>query len=86
MCYDQQNLKDILDAAIISTSEESTYDNPNVSMTPKPVNKPTTRKSLCLFTNVFNVKNKTAKLRVGAAKPKRRSMKIGNILWNKKNK
>ena len=39
------------------------------------------RKSLCLFTNILNVKKKTAKRRVGAAKSKRKSMKVGNRLW-----
>ena len=42
--------------------------------------------SLCLFTNILNVKRKTEKLRIGATKSKRRAMKLGNSLWTKKKK
>ena len=38
-CDDQQNLKDILDAAMVSTPEGVTYDSPNVPMTSTPVKK-----------------------------------------------
>ena len=55
-------------------------------MTSTPVKKKSSRKSLCLFTNIFDVKKKTAKRRVGAAKSKRRSMKVGNSLWTNKTK
>ena len=34
---DQQNLKDIIDAAILSTPEGITDNSPNVHMTSKPV-------------------------------------------------
>ena len=36
-CDDQQNIKDIIDAAIISTLEGVTDNSPNVHMTSKPV-------------------------------------------------
>ena len=36
-CDDQQNLKDIIDAAILSTPEGVTDNSPNVHMAPKPV-------------------------------------------------
>ena len=39
---------------------------------------------MCLFTNIFDVKKKTAKFRVGAAKSKRGAMKVGNSLWKNK--
>ena len=55
-------------------------------MTSAPVKKPSARKSLCLFTKIFDVKKKTAKHRIGAAKSKRKAMKVGNILWTKKTK
>ena len=42
-------------------------------MASTPVKKQSARKSQCLFTKIFDVKNKTAKLRVGAAKYKRRA-------------
>ena len=38
-CDDQQNLKDIIDAAILSTPERETDNIPNVHMTSKPVKK-----------------------------------------------
>ena len=78
---DQQNLKDILDADMVLTPEEVIYDSPNVPMTSTPVKKPSASKSLCLFTNILNVKKKTAKRRVGAAGSKCRAMKVGNSLW-----
>ena len=54
-CDDQQNIKDIIDAAIVSAPEVVTDDSPNVPMTSTPVNKQSARKSLCLFTNILNV-------------------------------
>ena len=83
-CYYQQKLKDILDADMVSTTEGVTYDGPNMPMASTPVKKPSARKSLCLFTNILNIKNKTAKCFIGAAKSKRRSMEVGNSLWTKK--
>ena len=86
-CDDQQNLKDLLDAAMVSTPEGVIDNSPNVPMTSTPVKKPSARKSLCLFTNILDVKQKTAKHRIVAAKSKRRSMKVGTSLWtNKKRK
>ena len=80
-CDDQKNLKDILDANMMSTPEGVIYDNPNEPMTSTPFKKPSARKSLCLFTHILNVKKKTAKIRVGAEISKRRAMKLGNSLW-----
>ena len=70
----QQNLKDILDAAMVSNPEGVTDDSTNVPMTSTPVKKLSARKSLCLFINIFDVRKKTAKRRIGAAKSKRRAM------------
>ena len=83
-CDYQQNLKDILDYAMVLTPEEVTYDSPNVPMTYTPVKKPSSRKSLCLFTNILNVEKNPSKICVGAAKSKRRSMKVGNIMCTNK--
>ena len=55
-------------------------------MASKPVKKPSARKSLCLFTNILDVKSKTAKHTFVAAKSKRKSMKVCNSLWTKKQK
>ena len=85
-CDDQQKIKDIIDDAMVSTAEEVTDNITNVPMTSTPVKKPSARKSLCLFTNIFNVKKKTAKRCIGAEKYKRRAMKVGNILWTNKTK
>ena len=54
-CDDQQNLKDIIDAAILSTPEGFTDHSPNVHTTSTLVKKPSARKSLCLFTNILDV-------------------------------
>ena len=80
-CYDQQNLKDIIYAAILSTLEVVTDNSPNVRLTSSPVNKPSARKSLCLFTNIFDVQPKTAKYCFVAAKSRRKAIKVCNSLW-----
>ena len=71
---------------MVSTPEGVTYDCPNVPMTSTPVKKPSDRKSLCLFTNILNVKKKTAKRRIGAAKYNSRSIKMGDSLCTNKTK
>ena len=83
-CDDQQNLKDILEADLLSTPQGVTYDSPNMPMTSTPVKKPSARKSLCLFTNILNVKPKTEKRRFVAENSKRKAIKVGNSLWTKK--
>ena len=45
---------------MVYTPEEVTNDSPSLIMTKTTVNKPSARKSLCFFTNIFDVKNKTA--------------------------
>ena len=44
MCDNKKNLKVILDAAMVSTPEGVIDNSPNVSMTSKPVKKPSSRK------------------------------------------
>ena len=85
-CDDQQNLRDILDATMVSTKYEVTDDIPNAPMTSTPVKKTSARKELYLFTNILNVKNKTARRRIGSEESKRRAMQGGNSLWTKKTK
>ena len=82
-CDDQQNLKDIIYADILSTPEGVTDNSPNVHMTTTPFKKPSASKSLCLFTNILDVQPKTAKRRFVAAKYRRKSMKLCNSLWTK---
>ena len=55
-CDDQQNLKAIIDAAILSTPEVVTDNITNVHITSTPIKKQSARKSLCLFTNILDVK------------------------------
>ena len=80
---DKQNLKDILESALLSTPEGVINNSPNMHMISSPVKKSSARKSLCLFTNILDVKPKTGKRFFVAAKSKRRSMKLGNIIWTK---
>ena len=83
---DQQNLNYILDAAMVSTPEVVTDNIPNMPITSTPVKKPSASKSLCLFTNILDVKPKTEKRHIVAAKSKFRAMKVGTIQWTKKRK
>ena len=54
-CDDQQNLKYIIDAAILSSPEGVTDNSTNVYLTPSPVKKSNARKSLSLFTNILDI-------------------------------
>ena len=83
-CDDQQNLKDIIEDAILSTPEGFTDNSPYVHMTSSPVKKPSARKSLCLFTNILDVKPTTAKRFFIAVKSRHKAMKLCNSLWTKK--
>ena len=77
----QQNRKNILDADMVYNPQEVTDDKPSLPMTSTTVKKPSDRKSRCLFTNLFDGKNKTAKCCVRSEKSNRRAMKVGNSLW-----
>ena len=66
-CDDQQNLKDIIDDAMVSTIEVVTYYSPNVHMKSTTVKKPSARESMFLFTKIFDVKKKIAKRHIVAA-------------------
>ena len=50
-------------------------------MTSTPVNKPSDIKSLCLFTNILDVKSKTSTRLFGAAKSKRKAIKYVTTPW-----
>ena len=54
-CDDQQQFKDIIEAAMVSTPEGFTNKIPISLMTSTPVKKPSPQKSLCLFTNILEV-------------------------------
>ena len=76
-CDDQQKFKDILEADIVSNPEEITDDSPIFPMTQTTVKKPSASKSLRLFTNIFDIKKRTAICCVGATKSKIRAIKYG---------
>ena len=84
ICDDQQNIKDIIDAAILSNPKVVIDYSPNLPMISTSVKKPSASKSLCLFTNILGVKPKTEKRRFAAAKSRSKSMKVGSNLWTKK--
>ena len=85
-CDDQKNIKDITDAAMVYTPKRVTYNITNSPITSTPVKKPRARKSLCLFINILNFRQKTAKRRIVAAKSKRRAIKVGNVMCTNKTK
>ena len=49
-------------------------------MTSTPIKKPSTQKSLCMFTNILEVKENSHR-RVGATKSKRKAIKFENTPW-----
>ena len=55
-CVDQQQFKEILEAAMVYTTERFTNDSTISTMTSTPVKKPRAQKSLCMFTNILYVK------------------------------
>ena len=83
-CDYQQNLKGILDSDMVSTPEVFIDNSHNLPMTSTPVKKPISGKSLCLFNNIFDVKNKRGKRRIVDEKSKHRAMKVGTSQWTKK--
>ena len=85
-CDDKKNLKDILEDAILSTPEGFIDNSPNVHMISSTVKKPSARKSICLFTNIFDVKPTTSKRRFVAAKYRCKAMKVCNSIWTKQKK
>ena len=83
-CDNQENIKDILDATMVSTPDGVTDDTTTMPITSTSVKKRSARKSLCLFINILNVKKNTSKRRIGAAKSKRRAMKVVTRLGREK--
>ena len=71
---------------MISTPEVFSNDGPISPMASIPVKKPHARKSLCLFTNILDVKKETASHLVGAAKYKLKTIKYVTIPWSLKKK
>ena len=80
-CDDQQKFKDILGGAMVSTPEVFTDNNHISPMTSTLYKKLSAIKLLCIFTNILDVKNKTAIRQVGDAKQKRKAIKSGTTPW-----
>ena len=66
---------------MVYTPEIFTDYSPISPITSTPVNNPSARKSLCLFTNIFEVKKKHSYRQVGADKYKHKAIKFGNKTW-----
>ena len=81
-----QQFKDILEATMVSTTEGFTDNSPIYPMSSTPAKKPSAIKSLCLFTNIFDVKNRSATRQVGAAKSKHKAIKSRTTPWSLKKK
>ena len=67
-CDHQQNLKNILDAAMAYNPQGVIDNSHNMTMASTPDKEPNAGKSLCLFTNILVVKHKLAKRRIVATK------------------
>ena len=80
-CDDQQQFKNILEFDMVSTLEGLTNNIPRSPRTPTPVKKPIYRKSLCLFTNILDVKKRTATRQVRADRSKCNAIKSGTTPW-----
>ena len=66
---------------MVSTPEGFIDDSHISPITSTPFNTPRARKSLRMFTNILDLKDKTATRLVGASKYKRKAIKYGNIPW-----
>ena len=67
-CDDKNQYKSILEAEMVSTTDIFTDNNPMSPVPSVTVKKPSARNLICLFTEVFDFKQKTAVQRLGAAK------------------
>ena len=62
---------------MVSTPVGVTNNSTRSPMTPTTVKKPSARKSLCIFTNILDVKKKTNICRVRSAKSNCKAIKSG---------
>ena len=67
-CNYKLHFKDNIESWMVSNTERFTDNSPITPGTPIIVKKRSARKSLRLFTEVLDVKNKTTVRRIGAAK------------------
>ena len=71
---------------MVSNPEEFSNNSPRTPTTPTPNNKPSSRKSLYLFTNILDVKKKTAIRQVRSIKSNPKNIKSGTKLREIKTK
>ena len=83
-CDNQQQFKYIIKVALVYTTGVFTNYIPISPMKSTTVKKPSARKSLCLFTNILDVKKKTATCQFGASKYKGKAIKYETSPWKLK--
>ena len=66
---------------MVYTTEGFTNNSPRSPTTSTPDKKPSAKKSLCLFTNILDVRKKTAIRSVGSVKQKHKAIKAGKTPW-----
>ena len=66
---------------MVSTTDGFTKDSTISPMKSTPVKKTSSRKPLCLFTNILYVTNKTDTSKVGADKSKCKAIKYETTTW-----
>ena len=66
---------------MVSTPERFTNNSTISPMMPTPVKKPSVRESLCLVTDILEVKKRTTNCRFGAAKSKRKVIRYVTTPW-----
>ena len=84
-CDNQQQFKDIIEDAMVITTEVFTDGSPIYHMTSTLVNKPHARKSLCLFTNILDVKKKLlpVELELLNTRARKLNIEVHHVHWNK---
>ena len=65
---------------MFSNTEGFADNSPISPLTPTPINKPSARKLLCMFTNILKMK-KTAYRWFGSTQSKRKAVKFVNKPW-----
>ena len=81
----RNNSKYILEVDMVSTTKIFTNESPISPITSTPIKTPRAQTSLCLFTNILDVK-KTAYHQVRSAKSKGKAIKFRNTPWALKQK
>ena len=81
-CNDQQQYIAINEAALVYTTQIIKNNSPISPGPSKTIRNPSARKSLRLFTEFLDVKNKTAVHRLGAAESNHKAIIAGSMFWS----